>query len=56
MGPLTFWNDERGITAAEYGLIAGLIAVAVIMVLRTLGLQLEDNYIEVSSSLDGGIA
>jgi pilus assembly protein Flp/PilA len=25
-----FWNDEEGITALEYGLIAGLMAVAII--------------------------
>ncbi|ASC91854.1 Flp family type IVb pilin, partial [Alcaligenes faecalis] len=25
-----FWNDEDGATAIEYGLIAGLIAVAII--------------------------
>jgi pilus assembly protein Flp/PilA len=25
-----FWNDEDGITALEYGLIAGLMAVAII--------------------------
>jgi len=28
-----FWNDEDGATAIEYGLIAGLIAVAIIGVL-----------------------
>ena len=26
-----FWNDEEGATAIEYGLIAGLIAVAIIV-------------------------
>ena len=26
-----FWNDEEGITALEYGLIAGLVAVALVI-------------------------
>ncbi|HRK84826.1 Flp family type IVb pilin [Alcaligenes sp. SDU_A2] len=36
-----FWNDEDGATAIEYGLIAGLIAVAIIGVLGTLSGKLE---------------
>ena len=31
-----FWNDEEGATAIEYGLIAGLIAVALIGALTAL--------------------
>jgi pilus assembly protein Flp/PilA len=30
-----FWNDEEGITALEYGLIAGTIAVALVAALAT---------------------
>ena len=26
----SFWNDEQGVTAIEYGLIAALISVAII--------------------------
>ena len=35
-----FWNDEEGATAIEYGLIAGLIAVAIIVTVGTLGSNL----------------
>ncbi len=31
-----FWNDEEGITALEYGLIAGTIAVALVSCLELL--------------------
>jgi len=30
-----FWNEEEGITALEYGLIAGTIAVALVAALAT---------------------
>lgn len=29
-GVKNFWNDEAGVTAIEYGLLAGLIAVMII--------------------------
>lgn len=32
-----FWKDDSGATAIEYGLIAALIAVALIAALETLG-------------------
>ena len=35
-----FFDDESGATAIEYGLIAALIAVAIIAALQTLGGQL----------------
>ena len=49
----TFVSEQSGITAMEYGLIAALIALAVILVLQLLGLQMEENYAEVSTVLDG---
>ncbi|MEJ5126930.1 Flp family type IVb pilin [Comamonas sp. MYb21] len=39
-----FWNDEEGATAIEYGLIAGLIAVAIIGVLTTMGTNLSNLF------------
>lgn len=33
----SFWRDEDGATAIEYGLIAGLIAVVIIGVLSSIG-------------------
>lgn len=35
-----FWKDEEGATAIEYGLLAGLIAVAIITTVTTLGTDL----------------
>lgn len=46
-----FWNDEEGATAIEYGLIAGLIAVALVTVLGTLGGQLEAAFQAISDAL-----
>ena len=46
-----FWNDEEGATAIEYGLIAGLIAVAIVTVVGTLGGQLEGAFTKISDAL-----
>jgi pilus assembly protein Flp/PilA len=46
-----FSNDESGATAIEYGLIAGLIAVALITVLGTLGTRLEAQFTEIQNAL-----
>jgi pilus assembly protein Flp/PilA len=47
-----FAQDESGATAIEYGLIAALIAVALITILSTLGSSLHDTFSTVSSKLD----
>jgi pilus assembly protein Flp/PilA len=52
---IKFFQDESGVTAIEYGLIAALIAVAIIVALTSLGQSLESNFAEVSSALDGAI-
>ncbi|TAN54869.1 MAG: Flp family type IVb pilin [Betaproteobacteria bacterium] len=36
----SFWNDEEGATAIEYGLLAALIALAIIVGATALGNQL----------------
>jgi len=46
-----FWNDEEGATAIEYGLIAGLIAVAILGTVSTLGGQLDVIFQKISTSL-----
>lgn len=48
-----FWNDEDGATAIEYGLIAGLIAVAIIGTLTILGKDLSAMFKAVSTAIDG---
>ncbi len=46
-----FANDESGATAIEYGLIAALIAVALISILTTLGTNLKATFTKVSDSV-----
>ena len=46
-----FKNDEDGATAIEYGLIAALIAVAIIAAVRTLGTTLSGTFTSVSEEL-----
>lgn len=49
-----FWQDEDGATAIEYGLIAGLIAVAIIGTLTLLGTSLREMFEAVKTAIDGG--
>lgn len=44
-------QDESGATAIEYGLIAGLVAVAIIAALTALGTSLSDLFTEVSDTV-----
>ena len=46
-----FAKDESGATAIEYGLIAALIAVAIIAALTTLGSSLQTTFSSVSNKL-----
>ncbi len=46
-----FAKDESGATAIEYGLIASLIAVAIITILGTLGTNLTKTFTTVSGKL-----
>jgi len=46
-----FLNDESGATAIEYGLIAALIAVAIIGALQAVGTDLIAKFTEVSAAL-----
>lgn len=48
-----FIRDEDGATAIEYGLIAALIAVAIVAVLLTLGPQLSGVFTKVQTTLAG---
>jgi pilus assembly protein Flp/PilA len=44
-------NDESGVTAIEYGLIAALIAVAAVTVMGTVGTNLSSTFSRVAASL-----
>lgn len=47
-----FKKDEDGATAIEYGLIAALIAVAIIAAVRTLGTTLSGTFTSVSTEMN----
>ena len=47
----TFIGDESGVTAIEYGLIAGLIAVVIIAVITTVGTDLTNLFNNVFGGL-----
>jgi pilus assembly protein Flp/PilA len=44
-------KDERGVTALEYGLIAGLVAVAIVTSISTLGTKLSTEFTNIASDL-----
>jgi pilus assembly protein Flp/PilA len=46
-----FWNDEAGVTAIEYGLIAALIAVVIIAGVTTVGTKLNTLFTGVAGKL-----
>lgn len=47
-----FAKDESGATAIEYGLIAALIAVALITILGTMSTSLKATFQRVATDLD----
>ena len=47
----SFLRDEKGATAIEYGLIASGIAVAIIVVVNSLGSNLNGTFGNVSANL-----
>ena len=46
-----FAQDESGATAIEYGLIAALIAVAIIGTVGALGTKISDKFAEVTGAM-----
>lgn len=51
---VTFMRDEEGASAVEYGLIIGLIAVALVLVLTAMGGGLNTLFTKVKDCLVGG--
>jgi pilus assembly protein Flp/PilA len=49
----SFYRDEDGATAIEYGLIAALVSVAAIAALGSLGNSLNNIFTIVSNKLEG---
>jgi pilus assembly protein Flp/PilA len=48
-----FLKDESGATAIEYGLIAALIAVGIIVAARQLGSQISTTFNSVKTNMQG---
>ena len=48
----SFWKDEEGATAIEYGLIASLISVAAIVAFTTVGSKLSATFGYVAGQLN----
>jgi pilus assembly protein Flp/PilA len=47
----TFWTDEEGASAIEYGLLASLIALAIVTGASALGLKLDELFQGVADTL-----
>lgn len=52
---VAFWRDEAGVTAIEYGLIAALIAVVIILAVTAVGTDLQAVFNAVGTALTGAL-
>ncbi|VWD35524.1 pilus assembly protein [Burkholderia lata] len=50
-----FVQDQDGVTAIEYGLIAALIAVGLVVALTAVGTDLSTVFSAIASSLDSAV-
>jgi len=48
---IRFFKDEDGVTAIEYGLIAALIAVVIIVALKLVGTELSSTFSQIGTEL-----
>ena len=48
-----FVRDDEGATAVEYGLLVALIAAVIVVVVSTLGNQVQEGFETVSKGIDG---
>jgi len=48
---MKFFREEKGVTAIEYGLIAALVAVAIIAAVTIVGDELDNTFSTVGSKL-----
>lgn len=53
---LMFIRDEQGATAVEYGMIAGLIAAAIVTIVSTLGTKLETVFSTICKAVNNNNA
>jgi pilus assembly protein Flp/PilA len=47
-----FWRDEEGATAAEYGLLASLVALAIITTVSAFGQKIKQVFTGITSGLN----
>ena len=47
----TFWSDESGATAIEYGLIAAGISLVIIAAVNGIGTNLNGKFADINTSL-----
>lgn len=45
-----FWHDEHGATAIEYGLIAGFVALAIVVGVTTVGTKLGSFFVSLAGN------
>ena len=50
---MDLWKDESGVTAIEYGLIAGLMSAVLVVALGFFGDQLKELFDAISGKLEG---
>ncbi len=48
-----FWADEHGATAIEYGLLASLIAVVIVVPVTAVGTELRTIFNDIVAALPG---
>jgi len=51
-GMKAFWQEEEGVTAIEYGLIAALIAVVLIAGATVVGQALDGEFNEIGTTIN----
>ena len=51
-----FLKEEDGVTAIEYGLIAALIAIVIIIAVTAVGTNLDAIFTRVSTTLSGALS
>jgi pilus assembly protein Flp/PilA len=47
----SLWQDESGVTAVEYGLLAGLMASLIVLVIGLFGDSLKDLFTSIADKL-----
>ena len=50
-----FFKGQRGVTAIEYGLIAALIVIGIVVALTTVGTDLQTVFSTIAADLDSAV-